>query len=465
MKITIFWTWYVGLVTWTCLAEVWHDILCIDIDEKKIENLKKWIIPIYEPGLEELVLRNYKLWRLNFSTDAKEWVEFWKAVFSAVGTPPDEDHRADLRFVKAVAKTFWENVNDYKVFINKSTVPVWTWNICKNIIEEELKKRGKKINFDIVSNPEFLKEGAAVRDFMLPDRIVCWVESEKAKEIMEEIYKPFLRSNRPIVFTEIKSAEIIKYAANSFLATKISFINEIANFAEMVWADISDISKWIWLDDRIWSKFLHAGIGYGWSCFPKDIQALIQTWKDVWYDFKIISATEEVNKKQKTKVVDKLLGIIKETKSIPSPLHSEVLPLKKEKTKENKNLLKWKTVSIWGLSFKPKTDDIRDAPSLEVIKKLIGLWVRKIKVFDPVAMDNVKIIFKDEKKVVFCKNNYEALKNSDALIVLTEWDEFRACDFDKVKDLMNEYIVIDGRNVWNKKMMEKMWFRYCGIGK
>lgn len=439
MEITIFWTWYVGLVTWTCLAEVWHDVMCIDIDEDKVKKLKEGIIPIYEPWLEELVLRNYKEWRLKFSTNAKKWIKFWKAIFSAVWTPPDKNHKADLRFVKAVAKTVWENMDEYKVFINKSTVPVWTGKMCKKIIKEEIKKRSLNLDFDIVSNPEFLKEWMAIRDFMWPDRIVCWVESKEAEKTMKEIYKPFIRPNRPLLFTEIKSAEIIKYAANAFLATKISFINEIANFAEIVWANISDISKGIWLDDRIWSKFLHAGIGYGWSCFPKDVQALIETWKEFWFDFQIISSTEKVNKKQKTKVVDKLL------KFIPD--------------------LTWKTISIWWLAFKPKTDDIREAPSIDVIKKLLNLWVERLQIFDPVAMSNMKDIFWDEKRVIFTDNNYETLKNSDALISLTEWDEFRIPNFEKMKNLMNDYIIIDWRNIWNKKDVEDKWFRYDWIGK
>lgn len=439
MKITIFWTGYVWLVTWTCLAEVWHDIMCIDIDKNKIEKLKKWIIPIYEPWLEELVLRNYKEWRLKFSCDAKSWVEFWKAIFSAVWTPPDENHKADLRFVKAVAKTFWEYIWEYKVFINKSTVPVWTWEMCKNIIKHEIESREVSMDFDIVSNPEFLKEWMAIRDFMWPDRIVCWVESEKAKKVMEEIYKPFIRTDRPLIFTDIKSSEIIKYAANSFLATKISFINEIANFAEIVWANISDISKWIWLDPRIWSKFLHAWIGYGWSCFPKDVQALIETWKEYDFDFKIISATEEVNKSQKTKVVDKLTDKIKD--------------------------LNWKTISIWWLAFKPKTDDIREAPSIDVINKIIELWIKEIKAFDPVAITNMENIYWNNKKITFTSNYYESLKNSNALIILTERDEFRIPDFDKIKNLMNSRIIIDWRNIWNKEEMKEMWFDYEWIWK
>ena len=439
MKITIFWTWYVWLVTGTCLAEVWHDVMCIDIDEKKVEDLKKGIIPIYEPWLEELVLRNHKEWRLNFSTNAKDWVEFATAIFSAVWTPPDENHKADLKFVKIVAKTVGENMNEYKCFINKSTVPVLTWEMCKKIIQEELEKKWKKIDFDVVSNPEFLKEWMAIRDFMSPDRIVCWVESEKAEKVMNEIYKSFVRADRPLVFTTLKSSEIIKYAANAFLATKISFINEIANFAEIVWANVSDISRWIWLDDRIWHRFLQAGIWYWWSCFPKDVQALIETWKEHDFDFKIIKSTEEVNKLQKIKVVDKLL------QKIPD--------------------LKWKTIWIWGLAFKPKTDDIREAPSLDVIEKLLELWVWEIKAFDPVSMPHVDKIYWNNHKITLTQNNYWAVKNIDALIVITEWDEFRMVDFKKIKELMSGNIIIDWRNIWNKKDVEEFWFEYVGIGK
>ena len=439
MKITIFWTGYVWLVTGTCLAEVGHDVMCIDIDEKKVEDLKKGIIPIYEPWLEELVIRNHKEGRLNFSTDAKKGVQFATAIFSAVWTPPDENHRADLRFVKIVAKTVWENMEDYKVFINKSTVPVWTWEMCKNIIKKELEKSGKEIKFDIVSNPEFLKEWTAIEDFMNPDRIVCWVESEEAKEVCNNIYKSFVRTDRPLIFTDLKSSEIIKYAANAFLATKISFINEIANFAEIVWANIGDISKWIGLDPRIGSRFLHAGIGYGGSCFPKDVQALIETWKDFDFDFQIIKSTEDVNKRQKTKAVDKLLNFIPD--------------------------LKWKNIAIWGLAFKPKTDDIRDAPSIDVINKLLELWVNSIQAFDPIAMSNMEKMYDSEKRITFTSTNYDAIKNVDALIILTEWNEFRNPDFNKIKDFMNSNIIIDWRNIWNKKDMKERGFIYEWIGK
>ncbi len=439
MKITIFGTWYVWLVTGTCLAEVWHEVMCIDIDQNKIDKLKEGIIPIYEPWLEELVKRNYKEGRLQFSTDAKAGIDFATAIFSAVWTPPDENHRADLRFVKIVAQTLGQNMDNYKVFINKSTVPVGTGEMCKWIISEELKSRWLNIDFDVVSNPEFLKEWAAVKDFMTPDRIVCGVESEQAKKVMNDIYKSFIRADKPLVFTDLKSSEIIKYAANSFLATKISFINEIANFAEIVWANISDISKWIGLDPRIGSKFLHAGIGYGGSCFPKDVQALIETGKDFWYDFKIIKSTEEVNKLQKVKIVDMLL----------------------EKIPDLSN----KTIAVWWLAFKPKTDDIRDAPSLDVIDRLIGLWVSRIQAFDPVAMENVSRILWDESKLTLTYTNYEALKWADALLVLTEWDEFRNADFDKIVELMSGNIIIDGRNIWNKDDLLERGFKYEWIGK
>ena len=439
MKLTVFWTWYVWLVTWTCLAEVWHDVMCIDIDETKIENLKKWIIPIYEPWLDHLVERNFKEWRLTFSTDAVEWVNFWDVIFSAVWTPPDENHKADLRFVKKVAQTVWEKLDTYKVFVNKSTVPVWTWKLCKQIIQDELDKRWIDLEFDVVSNPEFLREWTAVRDFLAPNRIVVWWESKKAKEIMYDVYKPFIRNDRPLFFTDIKSSEIIKYASNAFLATKISFINEIANFAEIVGANVWDISRWMWLDERIWSKFLHAWIWYGWSCFPKDVQALIETWKENWYEFRIIQATEDVNKSQKTRVVSKL------EKHIWS--------------------LEWKCIAIWWLAFKPKTDDIREAPSLEVIDRLLRSNISQIKAFDPVAADHVKSAFQSENKITFTSNYYDALKWADALLILTEWDEFRMPDFKRIKDNMNWNIVIDWRNIWNKDSMNELWFVYEWIWK
>lgn len=440
MKISIFGTWYVWLVSWACLSELGHEVMCIDIDEKKIENLKLGIIPIYEPELDELVKRNYKQGRLVFSTNISEWIKFWKAIFSAVGTPPDKENnnKADLKYVEEVAKTFGENIWEYKLFINKSTVPVWTGKRCRDIIKKEIQKRGKDIEFDVASNPEFLREWSAIYDFLNPDRVVCWVQNEKAKQIMEEIYKP-LSNKTEIIITDIASAEIIKYAANAFLATKISFINEIANFAEKVWGNIWDISKWIWADNRIWNKFLESGIGYGWSCFPKDIKAFIETGKDYNYDFKIIRETEVVNEKQKTIVIDKLLEAIWE--------------------------LKWKSIAIWGLAFKPNTDDIREAPSISVINRLLELWVKEIKTFDPACMTHMEAVFKWKNEVIFSDTNYHALEDTDALIILTEWNEFKIPDIKKIRKSMRWNIIIDGRNIWADENILEEWFIYKSIWK
>lgn len=423
MKITIFWTWYVGLVTGTCLAEVGHEVMCIDIDEKKIENLKQWIIPIYEPGLTELVLKNYKNGRLKFSSDPVEGVGFSSVIFSAVGTPPDENHRADLRFVKAVAKTVGQHMDEYKVFINKSTVPVGTGNTCEEIIATELKNKNMQLDFDVVSNPEFLREGTAVKDFMVPDRIVCGVESERAKKMMEKVYEPFSRSYVSIIFTDRASSEISKYAANAFLATKLSFINEIANFAELTGGNIRDIARAIWSDKRIGPKFLHAGIGYGGSCFPKDVDALIETGKDFGYDFKIIKQTEIINKAQKLKVVEKLQKHIN---------------------------LSGATIALWWLAFKPKTDDMREAPSLAIIEKLTELWAEKIKVYDPVSMKVAYNTLKDNDLIEFCESAQITTKDADALIIITEWDEFRGVEKEKILENMSGNIIIDGRNIWNR---------------
>ena len=422
MKITIFGTWYVWLVTGTCLAEVWHEVMCIDIDEKKIEDLKQWIIPIYEPGLHELVIRNQKNKRLIFSSHPQEWIHFSSTIFSAVGTPPDENHRADLRFVEAVAKIVWEHITQHTCFINKSTVPVGTAKTCRDIISSQLEKRNLDISFDVVSNPEFLREWTAVKDFMVPDRIVCWVDSASAKLSMQEIYAPFTRSYVSMIFTDIASAEISKYAANAFLATKLSFINEIANFAELTGGNIHDISKVLWSDKRIGNKFLHAWIWYGGSCFPKDVDALIETWKDYDYDFQIIAATEKVNKSQQLKPIEKLESLLS---------------------------IKWSTISIWGLSFKPKTDDLREAPSISIINQLLSAWVEQIRVYDPVAMNHAQDIYIWERNVVFFDNYYDTLTTSDALIIVTEWDEFRWANKEKILEKMSGNCIIDGRNIWS----------------
>ncbi len=437
MKITIFGTWYVGLVTGTCLAEVGHEVMCIDIDEQKIENLNKWIIPIYEPGLSELVEQNLKKWWLQFSSDPKEWVAFSPVIISAVGTPPDENHRADLQYVRAVAKTVGEHMTQDTFFINKSTVPVGTGKICENIIKNELQNRKTDIQIHIISNPEFLREGTAIKDTMLPERIVCWVSDEPSKKIMQEIYAPFSRSySNKIIWTDVPSAEVAKYAANAFLATKISFINEIANFCEVSWANVMDVAKSIGSDSRIGPKFLHAGIGYGGSCFPKDVDALIETGKDVGYDFKIIQATEEVNKSQKYKLIEKLEKYV----SLP-----------------------WATITIWGLSFKPKTSDLRDAPSRIIIEKLLQKWVGKIQVYDPVAMPEAREIYAGNEQIIFSKNALEAVNKSDGLLLVTEWDEFRGIDKKNMLEKMAGNTIIDGRNIWKKEDFAHLWANYEGI--
>lgn len=468
MKITIFGTWYVGLVTGTCLAEVGHEVLCIDVDKKKIQDLKNAIIPIYEPGLKELVVKNTSNARLQFSTDQEQGILFWDAIFSAVGTPPDKNHKADLQYVKQVAKTFGKYSNRYQVFINKSTVPVGTGKVCKKIIEQELQQRwiitsfwgseklfesqsqigwvfwrneesssNKAEIFSIVSNPEFLREGTAVKDFMVPERIVCGIESQRSREVMETLYKPLLRSYTSIIFTDIASSEVSKYAANAFLATKLSFINEIANFCEKVGANILDISKILGSDSRIWSKFLHAGIWYGGSCFPKDVQALIETGLENDYQFQIIKATEIVNNVQKTKLIEKLQEQIDIQDSV---------------------------ITLWGLSFKPKTDDIRDAPSLDIIESLLEKWASEIHCYDPVATAHVQKLYKNNPKVVFHTNALEAIHWSHALLLLTEWDEFRGVDFGNIKESMNGNLIIDGRNIWDKSI-EKYGLSYISIGR
>jgi UDPglucose 6-dehydrogenase len=441
MKITIFGTWYAGLVTGTCLAEVGHEVLCIDVDTRKIESLKKWNIPIYEPGLQELVSRNMKSGRLSFSTDAKQWILFWKAIFNAVGTPPDKDNAntADLKYIKEVAKTFWKYINEYKIFINKSTVPVWTGEMCHDIIKKSIYKREKNIEFDVVSNPEFLQEWRAVKDFLVPDRIVVGTQSEKSERIMKEIYKPLEKEDVKILFTDIKSAEIIKYAANAFLATKISFINDIANFSETVWGDIADISLGLGMDKRIGKSFLSAGIWYGGSCLPKDVKALIETGKQYNYDFQIVAAADRINEKQKIKTLDLLAG-----------KHESVTDLH---------------IAIWGLSFKPNTDDTRDSAARFVMDKLMSEWVKHISTYDPIALSYIEQDYSTHENISFHENAYDALAWADVLILLTEWDEFRAADFKKIKKHMKGKLIIDGRNIWDKSIEDEYDLEYISIGR
>lgn len=434
MKITVFGTGYVGLVTGTCFAELGNDVICVDINKKRIENLKKGILPIYEPGLQELLLRNSKNNRLNFSTDSKSGIDFGDIIINAVGTPSGKNGEADLSQVMAVAEDVGKFINRYKIYINKSTVPVGTMDICKALIKKNIKIRKENIKFDVASNPEFLREGSGIKDTLTPDRVIVGLESDQGKKIIEDLYMPIIRTGHPLILTDIKSAEIIKYASNAFLATKISFINEIASFCEKTGGNIQEIAKGMGLDSRIGPRFLHAGIGYGGSCLPKDVKALIKTGKKFGYEFNIIQATEKVNIIQKTIIIRKL--------------KKEILNLKNKK------------IAIWGLSFKPKTDDIRDAPSLTTISSLLKNGA-SIQVFDPIAMDNTKKIF---PKISYSKTAYEAVKNADALIIMTEWDEFRSIDFKKVKKLMAKHIIIDGRNMYNKDEMIKLGFNYIQVG-
>lgn len=397
MNIAIVGTGYVGLVSGTCFSEMGINVTCVDVDEKKIENLKKGVISIYEPGLEDMVRKNIQAGRLNFTTDLADVLDDVEIVFSAVGTPPDEDGSADLKYVLAVAKAIGKNIKKYTVVVTKSTVPVGTAKKVKETIQAELDKRGENVKFDVASNPEFLKEGAAIKDFMSPDRVVVGIESEKAKEIMSRLYKPFMLVSDRLIFTDIPSAEMIKYAANSMLATRISFMNDIANLCELVGADVNMVRKGIGTDTRIGKKFLYAGCGYGGSCFPKDVKALIKTAQKVGYDMEVLQAVESVNEKQKSILFNKLM-------------------------KHFNGDINGKTIAIWGLAFKPETDDMREAPALVLIDKIISVGA-SVKVYDPIAMPECKRRIGD--KVVYCKDMYEAVVDVDTLLLVTEWKEFR----------------------------------------
>jgi UDPglucose 6-dehydrogenase len=436
MKISIVGTGYVGLVTGTCFAEVGIDVTCIDIDKKKIENLKKGIIPIYEPGLEEMVNRNVEKGRLHFSTNLASTIEGTNVVFSAVGTPPDEDGSADLQYVLDVAREVGRNMTDYMLIVTKSTVPVGTAQKVKNAIQEELDKRGAKIDFDVASNPEFLKEGAAVDDFLKPDRIVVGVESEKAENLMKRLYKPFTLNGHPVIFMDVPSAEMTKYAANSMLATKISFMNDIANLCEIMGANVNMVRKGIGSDSRIGKKFIYPGIGYGGSCFPKDVKALIKTADQNGYSLRVLKAVEDVNDDQKSVLFDKL-------------------------NKYFNNNLKDKTIALWGLSFKPQTDDMREAPALTIIQKLLDAGA-KVNAYDPVAINEAKRRIGDV--VSYSKDQYEALIDADALLMVTEWPEFRFPNFNVVKKLLKNHVIFDGRNVYDVQEMKSLGFDYFCIG-
>ena len=437
MNIAIVGTGYVGLVSGTCFAEMGVNVTCVDVNEQKIQALLNGQIPIYEPGLDEMVLRNHKEGRLNFTTDLSTCLDKVDIVFSAVGTPPDEDGSADLKYVLEVAHTVGKNMTKYLILVTKSTVPVGTAQKVKQAIQEELDRRRVEIPFDVASNPEFLKEGAAIKDFMSPDRVVIGVESQKAKDLMTQLYRPLMLNNFRVIFTDIPSAEMIKYAANSMLATRISFMNDIANLCELVGADVNMVRKGIGADTRIGNKFLYPGCGYGGSCFPKDVKALIKTAEKNGYEMKVLKAVEEVNENQKSILFTKLSNYYNDN-------------------------LKGKTISIWGLAFKPETDDMREATSLVMIKNLIEVGC-KIKVYDPVAMNECKRRIGDS--IIYASDMYDATLNADALLLLTEWKQFRLPSWEVIKKTMHHPLILDGRNIYDKEEMESLGFDYMCIGK
>lgn len=437
MNIAIIGTGYVGLVSGACFAEMGINVTCVDLDENKIKGLNEGVIPIYEPGLEEIVIRNKNEKRLHFVTDLKECIDNVDVVFIAVGTPSGEDGSANLNYVFKVAETIGQLMSNYLIVATKSTVPVGTSLKIKDIIQQELNIRGVDIKFDMVSNPEFLKEGAAIKDFMSPDRVIVGVETEKSEEIMSKLYRPFLLNNFRVIFMDIPSAEMTKYASNAMLATRISFMNDIANLCELVGADVNMVRKGVGTDTRIGSKFLYPGSGYGGSCFPKDIKALIQTGKTNGYSMRVIKAVEEVNELQKRIVFDKV------------------------KIAFN-NELRNKKIALWGLSFKPETDDIRDAPSLVVIEELLKENA-SVSVYDPIAMDNIREKF--GSSLLYAKDMYEALVDADALLLLTEWKQFRAPSWKVIKKTMKGNVIIDGRNIYDPVELTNEEFILKGIGR
>ena len=436
MKIAVVGTGYVGLVTGTCFAEVGIDVTCIDIDQKKIDNLHAGILPIYEPGLDEMVSRNVEKGRLHFSTNLAESIKDCDVAFIAVGTPPGEDGSADLKYVLAVARGIGEHMSNYAVIVTKSTVPVGTAAKVHAEIEQALTKRGANIEFDVASNPEFLKEGAAIDDFLKPDRIVVGVASDRAEETIRRLYKPFLLNGHPIIFMDIPSAEMTKYAANSMLATKISFMNDIANLCEIMGADVNMVRRGIGSDARIGTKFIYPGIGYGGSCFPKDVKALIKTAQENGYDMQVLRAVEGVNEQQKSVLFDK----------VSRHFGGELRGLK---------------MALWGLSFKPKTDDMREAPSLVIIEKLLAAGCT-VTAYDPVAMPEAKHTLGDT--IAYAKDEFAALIDADALLVITEWPDFRAPNFDVVARLMKQKVIFDGRNIYEASELKELGFAYHCIG-
>ncbi len=436
MKIAVVGTGYVGLVTGSCLSDVGMTVTCVDVDAKKIENLKKGVLPIYEPGLEDIVERNVKAGRLSFTTELDQALEGAEAAFIAVGTPPGEDGSADLRYVLAVARETGERMHAYKLVITKSTVPVGTARKVKQEVKQALEARGSEMPYDVASNPEFLKEGAAIEDFMKPDRIVCGIESDRARDVLSRLYKPFTLNGHPVYFMDVPSAEMTKYAANAMLATKISFMNDIANLCERLGADVNEVRKGIGSDPRIGNRFIYPGIGYGGSCFPKDVKALVRSGRESGYELRILQAVEDVNEDQKHVLVRKI----------------------REQFGDD---LKGRHFAMWGLSFKPETDDMREAPALVICGQLIEAGAT-VTAYDPVAVEECKHMIGDT--INYADNAYAALEGADALLLVTEWREFRVPDWNRVKGSLNQPVVIDGRNIYSGPELRELGFHYSGIG-
>ncbi len=439
MKITIFGSGYVGLVTGACLAEVGNQVMCMDVDQNKIDRLKQGIIPIYEPGLEEMVKDNMAAGRLNFTTDVKEAVDFGLFQFIAVGTPPDEDGSADLRYVIAVAKSVAEHMSDYKIIVDKSTVPVGTADKVKKTVEEVLATRSETIEFDVVSNPEFLKEGSALDDFMKPDRIVIGTDNPRTAELLKALYGPFNRSHERVITMDIRSAELTKYAANAMLATKISFMNELANLAERLGADIEHVRHGIGSDSRIGYSFIYPGCGYGGSCFPKDVKALERTAKEMGYHAELLNAVENVNDRQKHRLFEKISAHYPEG-------------------------IKGKTFALWGLAFKPNTDDLREAPSRVLLEALIDAGA-EVRAYDPEAMHEARRIYGDKSGLAYCDMQEDTLQNADALVIVTEWKQFRSPDFDELNKQLADKVIFDGRNMYDPKFVKHAGLEYYTIGR
>ena len=439
MKITIYGSGYVGLVTGTCLAEVGNDVLCVDIDTQKTENLKKGIIPIYEPGLDDLVAKNVKAGRLNFTTDTQEGVKHGLFQFIAVGTPPDEDGSADLQYVLAVASSIGEHMEEYRIIVNKSTVPVGTADKVRDTVTKVLSTRGLSTEFDVVSNPEFLKEGAALDDFMKPDRVVVGTDNPRTAELLRALYTPFNRNHDRVIVMDVRSAELTKYAANAILATKISFMNELANMAEILGADIEQVRIGIGSDPRIGYKFIYPGCGYGGSCFPKDVQALEKTATQIGYNAELLKAVESVNNRQKEVLFNKI-------------------------NKHFDGKLEGRVFALWGLAFKPNTDDMRAAPSRTLME---ALWEKgaTIRAYDPEAMDEARRIYGDREELIYCESPEDALEKTDALVIVTEWNQFRSPDFSQMKNTLKQAVIFDGRNLYDPKFLKSEGFIYYAIGR